>query len=393
MEQVVAFIPARSGSKSILGKNIKLFCGKPLIHWVINACIDCEKINKIFVSTDGESIKTCVDKINHKKLFVVDRSPSTATDEASTESAMLEFANNNSFKHIVLVQATSPLLKSDDLNEGIIKYFHSKSDSLLSVVRQKRFLWDENNSNVIPLNYDLDKRPRRQEFDGFLVENGSFYITSKKNLVKSKCRLSGKIAKYEMDSNSYYELDELEDWNILENIKLNKKVNKHTSTRIKLFASDVDGVLTDSGMYYSEYGDELKKFNTRDGVGFRMMKDIGIHTAIITSENTQIVEKRAKKLNIDFLYQGVKNKVRIVEELCQNLNINFSEIAFIGDDINDTELLKIVGFSACPNDAVETNKEVANYICRSGGGEGCVREFAELIKFNFIKSRKLKVEI
>jgi N-acylneuraminate cytidylyltransferase len=196
-----------------------------------------------------------------------------------------------------------------------------------------------------------------------------------------------------MDSNSYYELDELEDWNILENIKLNKKVNKHTSTRIKLFASDVDGVLTDSGMYYSEYGDELKKFNTRDGVGFRMMKDIGIHTAIITSENTQIVEKRAKKLNIDFLYQGVKNKVRIVEELCQNLNINFSEIAFIGDDINDTELLKIVGFSACPNDAVETNKEVANYICRSGGGEGCVREFAELIKFNFIKSRKLKVEI
>jgi YrbI family 3-deoxy-D-manno-octulosonate 8-phosphate phosphatase len=146
---------------------------------------------------------------------------------------------------------------------------------------------------------------------------------------------------------------------------------------IKLFAMDVDGVLTDAGMYYSENGDELKKFNTRDGKGIELLRNADIKTAIITSENTEIVKRRAQKLKIDFVYQGVQNKLETVEQLCNQLQVSLCDVAYIGDDINDVPLLKKVGFSACPKNAMRQNKDIAKYICLLNGGEGCVREFIE----------------
>jgi N-acylneuraminate cytidylyltransferase len=148
---------------------------------------------------------------------------------------------------------------------------------------------------------------------------------------------------------------------------------------IKLFIMDVDGVLTDGGMYYSENGDELKKFNTRDGKGIELLRNVGIKTAIITSENTSIVKRRGEKIKIDYIYQGIINKIEIIEELSTRLQIKFNEMAYIGDDINDVEVLNKVGFSACPNDAMELNKKCVKFICSLRGGEGCVREFIDKI--------------
>lgn len=153
---------------------------------------------------------------------------------------------------------------------------------------------------------------------------------------------------------------------------------------IKLFGCDVDGTLTDAGMYYTENGDELKKFNTRDGMGMKLLRESGIITLIITSENTKIVENRAKKLKVDYLYQGVQNKLEIIEELLKKLNIDKSEFAYIGDDINDKEILEFAGLKACPNDAMEIIKNIDNILIMSKkGGEGTVREFID----NYIISR------
>lgn len=147
---------------------------------------------------------------------------------------------------------------------------------------------------------------------------------------------------------------------------------------IKLFGCDVDGTLTDAGMYYTENGDELKKFNTRDGMGIKLLRESGIITLIITSENTKIVENRAKKLKVDYLYQGVQNKLEIIEELLKKLNIDKSEFAYIGDDINDKEILEFAGLKACPNDAMEIIKNIDNILIMSKkGGEGTVREFID----------------
>lgn len=152
------------------------------------------------------------------------------------------------------------------------------------------------------------------------------------------------------------------------------------SQKIKLFATDVDGTLTDAGMYYCANGDEFKKFNTRDGMGMQLIQAEGVKTVIITSENTEIVNRRAKKLGVDYLFQGKRPKIETITELCKELNINLSEVAYIGDDVNDFELLSAVGFKACPADAVKKIADIPNILHMSKkGGEGAVREFIETI--------------
>jgi len=225
--RIIAFIPLRGGSQRIPLKNIKKIAGKPLAYWVIESALDCSLIDEVVVSTDSDKIRQVIEEIKNNKLRIIERSPETATNTASTESAMLEFAlNNKDFDYIVLIQATSPLLTSCHLEEGIQKYFRDKYDSLLSVVRQKRFIWEEKGKRVKPINYNPYHRPRMQEFEGFLVENGAFYITSRQRLLKTKCRISGKIGLYEMSEETYFELDESSDWIIIENLLKQKKKNE-----------------------------------------------------------------------------------------------------------------------------------------------------------------------
>lgn len=152
--------------------------------------------------------------------------------------------------------------------------------------------------------------------------------------------------------------------------------------KIKLFLSDVDGVMTDAGMYYTESGDEFKKFNTHDGMGFQLLREAGIKTGIITTENTKIVERRAAKLKVDYLYQGkgFGSKLQAALEICEKENITLQEVAYIGDDINCIELLSAVGYAACPANAVKKIKNIPNINCLDvKGGEGAVRAFVEYL--------------
>jgi YrbI family 3-deoxy-D-manno-octulosonate 8-phosphate phosphatase len=152
--------------------------------------------------------------------------------------------------------------------------------------------------------------------------------------------------------------------------------------RIKLFLSDVDGVLTDAGMYYTENGDELKKFNTHDGMGFNLLAKEGIKTGIITTENTKLVERRAAKLKLDYLYQGkgFGNKLDAALEICAKEGITIQEVAYVGDDVNCISLLEAVGLAACPANAVKKVKAIPGIIhLEKKGGDGAVREFIDMI--------------
>jgi len=389
VKDIIGFIPVRGGSKSIPLKNIKKLNGRPLLYWVIDAAVKCRYLEKVIISTDSELIREKV--LQYKsankhpnKLECITRSPGTATDTASTESAMLEYARNYPFKHIVLIQATSPLLSSNDLEQAIDKYLTGQYDSLLSLVRQKRFTWQENGQTVFPENYDPGKRPRRQDFTGNLVENGAFYITSRQLLLETESRISGKTGYYEMPGESYYEIDEPGDWIIVEQLlkrqsKSHLDLIKEKTPFIKLLAMDCDGVLTDGGMYYSEDGHELKKFNTRDGIGISFLQEKGIKTAIITGENTPIIKKRAEKLGIDYICTGVKNKVQAMQKILLKTGLAFETVAYIGDDINDIDLLAKVGLSFSVQDGIEEVKKVVDYITWAKGGQGAVREVAELL--------------
>lgn len=147
----------------------------------------------------------------------------------------------------------------------------------------------------------------------------------------------------------------------------------------KLIITDIDGVWTDGGMYYDQQGNELKKFHTYDSAGVLFAHTLEIPVAIITGEETKIVERRANKLKIDYLFQGVKNKVQVVERIIQEMNISFQDCAFIGDDINDLLLLEKVGWSAAPANAPEYVKTKVNFVMQKKGGEGAFREFVEFI--------------
>lgn len=381
--KVIAFIPVRGGSKSIPLKNIKPLCGKPLVCWNIEALEACPQVDEVIVATDSDEIWKTVECRAYKKTTLYRRSAENACDTASTESVMLEYikyANLPDYDIFMLVQATSPLTEAVHFSEALQKYKDGEYDSVLTCVRNYRFFWNEDGSSM---NYDYMNRPRRQNFSGMLMENGAFYINTVGNILLNGNRLGGKIGIYEMPEYTATEIDEPDDWMILEKLMRKYKSDFQKPADkpvIKLFITDIDGTLTDGGMYYSENGDELKKFNTRDGMGLQMLREVGIKTAIITSEDRQLNQRRAKKLKVDYIRQGKVNggKVSVAEEIVKEMGITMQEVAYIGDDINCVELLSRVGFAACPADACDRVKSIPGIVVMTrNGGAGCVREFCE----------------
>ena len=381
--KTIAFIPVRGGSKSIPLKNIKPFCGKPLVCWNIEALEACPEVDKVIVATDSDEIWNTVESHSYKKTSLYRRSAENACDTASTESVMLEYihhANLHADNIFMLVQATSPLTETMHFTEALQMYAKGEYDSIITCVRNYRFFWNENGTSM---NYNYMNRPRRQDFKGLLMENGAFYINKVNNILKNGNRLGGKIGIYEMPEYTATEIDEPDDWIILENLMrkhILSRGSEKVGRQIKLFISDIDGTLTDGGMYYSENGDELKKFNTRDGMGFGLLRQAGIKTAIITSENCKLNQCRAEKLRVDYLIQGKQEGGKLVaaQSICKELGISIQETAYIGDDINCINLLSAVGIAACPTDANDRVKAISGImIMDKKGGEGCVREFID----------------
>lgn len=376
----IAFIPVRGGSKSIPKKNIKIFCGKPLIYWNLIELENCNQVDEIVVASDSEDIISVVEGFKFSKVVVYRRSNENAQDHSTSESIMLEyinFAKLDLSDVFMLVQATSPFTKSNDFSNGL-KMMNSY-DTVFSCAKIKRFIWDKDSN---PLNYDFKNRPRRQDFDGTFMENGAFCISLVSDIIKYNNRISGNIGICEMPEYTFVEIDEPEDWIIAERLflKNNYSLNNYDFSKIKIFLSDVDGVLTDAGMYYTEKGDEIKKFSTYDGMAFKILQKRGVKVGIITTEDRHLNRNRAQKLSLDFDFHGADDKLKIVKELCKKQNINLNQVAYIGDDVNCFELLSNVGFPACPKNAVEKIKFIPNIIQISqNGGSGVVREFVEII--------------
>ena len=376
----IAFIPVRGGSKSIPKKNIKIFCGKPLIYWNLIELENCNQVDEVVVASDSEDIISVVEGFKLSKVVIYRRSNENAQDHSTSESIMLEyinFAKLDLSDVFMLVQATSPFTKSNDFSNGL--KMMSSYDTVFSCAKIKRFIWDKDSN---PLNYDFKNRPRRQDFDGTFMENGAFCISLVSDIIKYNNRISGNIGICEMPEYTFVEIDEPEDWIIAERLflKNNYSLTNYDFSKIKIFLSDVDGVLTDAGMYYTEKGDEIKKFSTYDGMAFKILQKRGVKVGIITTEDRQLNRNRAQKLSLDFDFHGADDKLKIVKELCKKQNINLNQVAYIGDDVNCFELLSNVGFPACPKNAVDKIKSIPNIIQISqNGGSGVVREFVEII--------------
>ena len=150
-------------------------------------------------------------------------------------------------------------------------------------------------------------------------------------------------------------------------------------SRVKLVLTDCDGCLTDAGMYYSEQGDELKKFNTRDGMAFKLLREHGVKTGIVTGENSQSALRRAQKLKADHIVIDCKDKLPEVERICAEEGIGLDQVAYVGDDVNDVAVLRTVGLPCCPADAQPEARAAARYHSAVKGGSGVIRDIAERI--------------
>lgn len=156
-------------------------------------------------------------------------------------------------------------------------------------------------------------------------------------------------------------------------------VMRRKLSKIKLVAMDVDGVLTDAGMYYTSKGEVMKKFNAKDGKAIEMLRDMGMKVAFITGEDSLIVKARAKKLKIKNLYLCCKEKVKAAQALLSEHRLKFENMLYVGDDWGDIELLKRTGFSCAPRDASQSAIDCANYVCTRNGGEGVMAEVVSVL--------------
>jgi N-acylneuraminate cytidylyltransferase len=353
--------------------------GSPLFTWVLGEAIFSD-LDEIFVFTDDEDIISFINREYSwtNKVKALSRSKGSASDSASTESAILEFCEviNYEFDLFCLLQATSPCTTRQDINNCIQKLEKDQYDSVLTVAQTHRFIW---NKDGTPINYDIFKRPRRQDFEGLMVENGAVYGTNKSALQKTNNRLSGKIAIVEMADETLYEIDSESDWIIVEQLLIQRQKKNKKTEKLTHLILDVDGVFTDGSVFYSKDGELSKNFDMRDGMGLEILREHNVQVMVVTSEQSDIVAQRMKKLKIENVYLGVKDKFSLLNHICKEKSLSLCNIAYVGDDVNDLANICSVGWSLTPKNATQVVKQHADMILPTNSGNGAIRSACEFI--------------
>ena len=366
-------------SKGLPGKNKRKMLGRPLFSWVLTETA-ASNLDAVYVFTDDTEIISYIEKEYYwnPKIKALLRSDENATDTASTESVMEEFAKqiNTDFDVLCLLQATSPMTTKHDINAVLDKIQKESFDSALTVVKTHRFAW---NSDGTPQNYDVFNRPRRQDFEGLLIENGAVYATTKAAYLQSKNRVSGSIGLVEMEETSYTEIDSNTDWQIVEQLLANRLLKSKATQRIDYLVLDVDGVFTDGCVYYGPAGEVMKKFDMRDGMGLEILRQHQVEVIVMTSENSDLVAARMKKLQIEHCFLGIKDKFAFLTHFLQTRNATLGQVGYVGDDVNDLANICSVGWSFCPSNGTEIIKRYADYVLTNASAQGAIREVCELV--------------
>ena len=375
----IGCIPLRKGSKSILGKNKRKMVGRPLFTWVLNEAI-FSNLDEVYVFTDDIDVINFVETqyLWTPKVKAVLRDDENASDTASTESALIEFSEkiHQDYHVLCLLQATSPFTTSEVINKSLDVIQKDKKDASLTVVNTHRFTWDKTGK---PINYDVFNRPRRQDFEGLLIENGAVYCTTKAAFLASKNRVSGSIGLVNMPEDALYEIDTETDWQIVESLLMNRLKKQKSTNKITHLVLDVDGVFTDGTITYTKDGEHTKSFDMRDGMGLEIIREQGITVWVMTSEQSELVAQRMKKLKIETVFLGVKDKYALLQHVLKEQNIQRSNVAYMGDDVNDLANICSVGWSITPQNATDVVKQHADVVLSKNSGAGAIREACQFI--------------
>ncbi len=385
--KVLAIIPARGGSKGIPRKNIRLLAGKPLIAYSIEQSRQARQVNRTIVSTDDDEIAEVARQYGAE---VVMRPPELATDTASSESVLLHVLSFLEQKDgyvpslIVFLQPTSPLRQPDDIDKAINRLIKDRSDSLLSLTESREFIWEKTEKGFSSLTFDYNDRKRHQELRPIYYENGSIYVFKPEVIEKYGNRLGGKISVYLMKPWQRADIDDYDslewcEWLFRKHIARNDR--KSLPREIQLIVYDFDGVMTDNKVLIDKSGNEKVRVNRADGLAISRIKEMGIPQIILSTERNEVVQKRAAKLGIPCL-SGQKNKKEALKKYLEKNSIDKEKVIFVGNDINDLEVMNYVSFSIAPNDAHREIRATAKAITKSSGGNGVIRELLDMLLKN-----------
>ncbi|XP_055062917.1 N-acylneuraminate cytidylyltransferase B-like [Misgurnus anguillicaudatus] len=377
-----ALILARGGSKGIPLKNIKVLAGVPLIGWVVRAALDSDVIDSVWVSTDHDEIER-VARIWGAKVHR--RSPEVSRDSSSSLETIQEFIRLRPEVDIVChIQATSPCLHPYHIREALQMITEQGYEYVFSAVRRHQFRWTEVNKkegkSTCPLNIDPAYRPRRQDWPGELYENGSFYFYTREVLEKSLQQMD-KRAYYEMLPEHSVDIDVDIDWPVAEQRVLRfGYFGEKKKTEVRLFLCRVSGCLTNGQIYMSVSGEQFVAINGRDLAGIRMLQKEDIKVILISSVNETVSKALLKTISQQ---TGCDIKLDMekkdLECLMKETNMQKEEVAFMGAECEDVEIMTQVGLNAVPPDAPVSHLIAADFTCQRPAGHGVVFEFAQYI--------------
>lgn len=380
---VVAVIPARGGSKRVPGKNLMPLAGRPLLAHSIAHALASEYVREVYVSTESDEIAALARACGAE---VVVRPPELASDEATSESAVLHALDERAQRGmpdpdlVVFLQCTSPVRHRDDIDRAIEKLLAEDADSLFSACENNRLIWALKDGRPYSVSYDYLSRRREQDMEVQYRENGSIYVFRPAVLREQGNRLGGRIAVYEMDYWSSFQIDAAEHAELIEWIMRRPGYGPEPEwpTHVGLVVFDFDGVMTDNTVWVDANGGESVRSDRGDGWGIARLRDAGVRMMVLSTEENAVVAARSAKLKLTCI-QGCADKAAALTALLAEEGIDPADVIYVGNDVNDLSCLRMVGMPVAVGDAHPDVMAASKLVLTRKGGRGAVREFCDLL--------------
>lgn len=371
----VAIIPARGGSKGILDKNLQPVHGIPLVARAVRSAVASLQIDEVYVSTDSNRIASAAEANGAR---VITRPDDLSGDEASSESALLHAIDQIPDADVVaFIQCTSPFIDPKDLDKACRMVSEGEADAVFSAVDDHGFRWEERDGAFHPVGHEAATRPRRQDLAPRVMETGAFYVFRAKGLRDSGSRFHGTISAVRVGRRESLEIDSAEDLSLARELAMNAETTRAIGP-LDAVVCDFDGVHTDDHVWVDEKGVESVRVSRSDGHGIKLLKDAGYTVLILSTEKNPVVAARAKKLGVEVI-QGQDDKGSALASWLTDNNIDAARVAYLANDVNDIPALEQVGWPVVVTDAHPSVKLLARLVLRAEGGDGAVRELADLI--------------
>ena len=382
----VAVIPARGGSKGVPGKNLRPVGGRALVARAVDAAQAAALVDLVVVSTDDEPIARAADEAGAEVIF---RPPELSGDEASSESALLhalttlEVKGRTEPEVLVFLQCTSPFIRPDDLDRGVVRVLSGDLDCAFSARATYEFLWRSADGGmaraglVNGLNHDPALRPRRQDRRPDFAETGAFYVMRTEGFRQARHRFFGRVGVVEVDELTTLEVDTPAQL-VLAETMAPLVGGQVAAVDVDVVVTDFDGVHTDDLAEVDQHGTESVRVSRADGLGIERLRRAGVPMLIVSKERNPVVAVRAAKLGVEVL-QGVDDKLAAVAGWLADREIPAGRAAYLGNDLNDLEAMGLVGWPVAVADAQPPVRRRARLVLGRPGGRGAVRELCDLV--------------